>query len=248
MFPRGNGPLVSVLIPTRGRHRWLTEAIDSIYSLAHDKSLIEFIIKADVDDIDTINEIMRLSNIIPIKTIISPRGRGYLDMHHWVNEMCAISTGDWLYLFNDDTRMTTQDWDQRLLTSNLYWDLGTTNVFWESFNLITLVTPVVDRPEDRAFMFVRRKIYEILGHYSLSIYNDVWIYTIMNFLNLTNLIDIYVDHARKFVKDQVRAETDVLCRGSSLELYSNGSIRDRLEDARKIMDYIEKNMNSATII
>lgn len=94
-FPRGNGPLVSILLPTRGRVQGLLTAIDSLYSLANNKSNLEFIFKADDDDKETINIIHKISELIPnCKSIVSPRGRGYMDLHIWINQMCSVATGD----------------------------------------------------------------------------------------------------------------------------------------------------------
>ena len=53
-FQRGEGPLVSVLLPTRGRVDGLRIAIDSLHSLAEGKFNIEYLLKIDDDDADTI--------------------------------------------------------------------------------------------------------------------------------------------------------------------------------------------------
>ena len=63
ILKRGRGPLVSILIPTRGRSSSLCVAIDSLYSLAFDKSSIEFLLKVDDDDVETIETIKRLSRV-----------------------------------------------------------------------------------------------------------------------------------------------------------------------------------------
>ena len=41
-FPRGEGPLVSILLPTRGRPDHLLSAVRSLWDLAYDKSNLEF--------------------------------------------------------------------------------------------------------------------------------------------------------------------------------------------------------------
>src|SRR5262245_57155345 len=83
-FPRSDNPFVSILIPTRGRSQALCEAIDSVYSLAKDKSLVEFVLKVDDDDRETIKTANRLTGMLGVSTIMSPRGKGYRDMHLWI--------------------------------------------------------------------------------------------------------------------------------------------------------------------
>jgi hypothetical protein len=111
-MPRGAGPLVSVLIPSRGRLSGLLQAIDSLWSLAEDKSLVEFLIKIDDDDHETIDGVMalreRTAGVLALSAMVSPRGNGYRDLHHWVNSLAAQACGDWLFVFNDDSKMATQ--------------------------------------------------------------------------------------------------------------------------------------------
>lgn len=229
MFKRGEGPLVSVLIPSRGRPKSLLEAIDSLYSLAKNTNLIELILKLDSDDKETISVVTSLP--LPIKTIISPRGNGYWDMHHWVNDMCAISKGDWLYLFNDDARMTTQDWDQLLLRVQI------ANAFPGVEDVCLLVSPTIYHPNSHEFMFLRHTTYKILGHWSLSPQNDSWIHAVLSMIRFVFDYPIYVQHEE--IDDVTRKGVKAAYGTTCMTLISSEAIRNQIKDALKLQDYID---------
>lgn len=202
-FKRGDGPLVSVLMPTRGRVPWLAETVDSLYSLARDKSLIEFCFKLDQDDLDSIKFIQDLSAIIPARTIISPRGKGYLELHNFINELSAIAKGDWLFIFNDDARMLTEGWEQILLEADP-WLMGK----WGGNNDVCLFAPrVVEREISWEFPILRRKVYEILGHFSLAYSSDAYIYGILSDLDAAAILSsIEVTHFINEIDDKIKQE------------------------------------------
>ncbi len=232
-FQRGNGPLVSVLIPTRGRPLDLCESIDSIYSLAMDKNHLEFILKIDDDDTETIRVAERLEKILPLKKIVSPRGNGFHDMHHWVNDMCRLATGDWLFLFNDDARMLTQDWDKPVLL------VGTMGP-WEGIDdLCLLVAFTQGRPFAQEFVMLRRKTFNILGHFSLSPHNDNWIYSIMKFASMSLFVDIYIDHRSDTIGDQTRQESEEAYKTTIDTLNSLEARRSRFLDLHTILKHSE---------
>jgi glycosyltransferase involved in cell wall biosynthesis len=235
MFKRGNGPLVSFLLPTRNRVHWLLSAIDSVHSLAVDKNCFEFIFKLDDDDKETIQFIDHLSTLIPVKTIISPRGNGYADMHLWVNEMCAMSTGDWLFIFNDDARIMTERWDEVLQYSKLegYWHDAADDI-------IALVAPVVSRPGSTEFIFLRRKVYEILGHWALNPHNDTWIMKVMSNIFSIVEIPIYINHFNDESDDLTGKQTKETCKATIPLLIDNKTIIEMLKDSLKLAEYIEE--------
>lgn len=232
-FRRGNGPLVSVLLPTRGRSQSLCEAIDSIYSLAKDKGSCEFILKIDDDDLETQATAKALSAIIPLKMIVSPRGNGYHDMHHWVNEMSSLATGDWLFLFNDDARMKTHDWD-KLLT-----DMHVVESIEGISDICVLVLNTLNRPHAREFMLVRRSLYQILGHYSLSPHNDRWMYAVANMLNVTFEFQIDIEHRDQQMSDEVREHVLAAYTVTSGTLNSLEAIRGKIKDSLTLLEYLE---------
>ena len=116
-FAKGPGPLVSVLIPSRGRPQRLADTIGSLWDKAIDKNQIEFVLKIDEDDPETVTTVRDLiaDGLKRVKIFVSPRGRGYLDLHIYLNDLCKHAEGDWLVIFNDDAIMETEGWDDTLV-------------------------------------------------------------------------------------------------------------------------------------
>jgi hypothetical protein len=228
IFVRGKGPLVSVLLPTRGRPDGVCESVDSLYSLAEDKALIDFIFKIDSDDEETLKLCQRLEKIIPLKTLISPRGKGYSDMHLWVNDLSALATGDWLFLFNDDAKMVTPKWDQILLT------LSAENP-GSVADVCVLLAETKDMPDANAFMFVRKKVVEVMGHYSLNPYNDAWMYRVAKFAHIVCQPPepIVVEHGAARPPSAV----DIQCLS---DIISTESIRQQMHDVDRLLTYMDR--------
>ncbi len=234
-FPRGEGPLVSVLIPTRGRPKDLCESIDSLVSLATIKSF-EFILKIDDDDKETLQTYNKLIGLIPVTAIVSPRGRGYLDMHIWVNQMCTYATGDWILLWNDDARMTLKEWDVMLLTGSV-----SDKVTWHGIKDIFIwFLSTKDRPGAREFAFVRRKMIEVMGHYSLNPHNDSWLAAISSFISSAFNMPIEVEHRSEEIGDKIRSEVLDVYDQTGRHLNSVDMLREKCRDVLRLIDYIEE--------
>jgi glycosyltransferase involved in cell wall biosynthesis len=238
-FKRGNGPLVSVIMPTRGRSQLLCESIDSLYSLAKDKTLIEFLVKVDDDDKDTMDTVVRLSSLLPIKMLVYPKGAGYHEIHHWINDLCALTKGDWIYLFNDDSKVKTPEWDQMLLNV----EIDSTN--WHGVTDICMfVTPTITRPGANEFILLRRKVFEIVGHFSLSPHGDNWIYRLMSMIDSAFTIPIEVDHFSEKMTDDTRKDSVEAYKTTITSLIGIPGTKQRLKDAVKLLDYIEKKVKN----
>lgn len=239
-FPRGSGPLVSVLLPTRGRTDHLYQAIASLYANCIDKALVEYVIKADDDDLPTI-DLARgmLRDGLNGKLMVGPRGRGYLDMHLWVNDMSREAGGDWLFLWNDDARMATSAWDQHLLEAGI----GKDSPWHGVKEICMLVAPTVGRPDAAEFLFVRRRIVELLGHYSMNPHTDNWIYSVVCFVHAAFRFSVQVhhlSHTEHMVEDEVRRNVLEAYKQAGKDLNSTREMRQKLEDMRKLVDYIEE--------
>lgn len=224
-------PLVSILLPTRKRPQWLIETIDSLWSLAHNKDCLEFLLKIDDDDKETIAVARQLSSMTNLRTLISPRGEGYRDMHLWINSLCAMSTGEWLFIFNDDARMKTQNWDRVLL--------GNSNSPLPCDEIIGLIARVISRPNSHEFIFIKRKVYDILGHWALNPHNDTWILSVLTMIQSVMHAEIYIEHFNDSCDDIVAQERKIACAKTIYELNSSKMIRAKIADAVKLMDYID---------
>jgi hypothetical protein len=154
--------LVSVLLPTRQRPELMLKSVKSLIDRASDPSQIEVLLKIDTNDQDTYtSRYEELQSITPnCKVLISPQKNGYQDLHLAVNDLCALSTGEFLLLWNDDATMETQGWDRYVA---------------EHSNQLCVIQMNNNHFPD-IFPLVHRKIYELLNHFSLNPHNDTWIH------------------------------------------------------------------------
>lgn len=162
--------LVSILLPTRQRPELMLKAVKSLIEKASDPSRIEVLLKIDTDDQRTYtSRCSELERVTPnYKILISPRQRGYADLHTHVNELCGIAEGEYLFLWNDDATMQTEHWDEYVAEHSQ-------GVFGNPICVIQ-----IDNTDGWKYGFplVHRKVYEIVGHFSLNAHNDTWIHEV----------------------------------------------------------------------
>lgn len=102
--------IVSFLIPTRGRIQSLLDSIQSIKDKASPDVQLEFLVRIDDNDYETLAARDRISGEI----VVGPRWLGYDSVSIFANELAAKSHGDWLIGWNDDMIMQTHHWDKLL--------------------------------------------------------------------------------------------------------------------------------------
>jgi hypothetical protein len=105
----------SVLIPSRGRPDSLIWAVRSFGAFVSDKKEVEVLVKLDEDDQLSLNRISEIREA-GAQVVITPRGAGYLDLHRFYSILAVLARGDWLWMFNDDARVLTNNWDKVLST------------------------------------------------------------------------------------------------------------------------------------
>jgi hypothetical protein len=162
--------LVSVLLPTRQRPELMLKAVKSLIEKADDPSRIEVLLKIDTDDQRTYtSRCSELEQLTPnYKILISPRQRGYADLHTHVNDLCAVAEGEYLFLWNDDATMQTEHWDE-YVAQHSRGDFG---------DPVCVIQIDNSDAWKYGFPLVHRKVYEILGHFSLNAQNDTWMHTV----------------------------------------------------------------------
>lgn len=210
--------MISVLLPSRGRPKDLEEAIDSLYShSAYRDGVVEVLVRLDRDDpeLDSYTDLRQMAEFV-----IGERGRGYPDMHVYVNELAALAKGDWLFLFNDDARMRTVDWDRKILEGE-----------WPEICVL--------RPNQgdagNLFPIVSRKFYETLGYFSLSPHNDSWVESISRYLDIEYAIEgMWVDHLRDTYTDQTHTESQAAYATTSPEFHGEAMQTLLMQDIEKI--------------
>lgn len=155
--------MISLLLPSRDRPEPLRRSVYMAYSLAADVNNVEVLIGNDPDD-ETTAEVGRElhERYEGVRVIRTARRFGYRQFNEYFNILAGYANGDWLVLWNDDALMQTFHWDLRLLA--------------QEPGVATLIT-VNHRPFN-TFPAVHRKVYEAMGHYSLSIHCDSWVHDV----------------------------------------------------------------------
>lgn len=107
--------LIGVMIPTRKRVQLLKECLDSLNTKTKNKSLVELLLKIDIDDQETIDFINSYQSEIDIKQVISDRKNGYGSLNEYYDSLAQISEAEFLMVFNDDVEMTTDAWEEQFV-------------------------------------------------------------------------------------------------------------------------------------
>jgi hypothetical protein len=221
-FPRGPGPLISVIFPSRGRPTALERAVRSCLEKAQDPRRLEFCLKADDDDAATQERALQLqAGGLPVQVLVSPRGAGYWDMHLWLDALAKLAKGDWLFVFNDDAEMVEQGWDQKLYD-------GVPLHGYPGVQDVCLIVPW----GDPGFFFLRRRTYELLGHVSGDPCADTWIAAVMELAGCVPNIGIKLKHHH--LQDEVREQAKWI----HFALDRRKSREGRLRDAALLTAYL----------
>lgn len=202
--------MISVLVPSRNRPTLLRESLSSL-----GYGDFETLVYIDNDD-PSRREYME----VPTTYTLVGKRHGYPGLQHYINELCKLASGDWLFLWNDDALMKTPDW-------------------WKK-------VPETDKPEvinfdanplNNLFPLVSRQMYETLGHFSLSPHNDSWVQDIANKLGIhTHVPGVEVYHRRMELNDKTKFETQSAYATTSPAYDGMWELRDK--DAEKIMEVL----------
>lgn len=230
-------PLVSVLIPTRGRPQWLWESMTSLWETADNRGNVEFLLKVDDDDTATIDFLKdTIHPTAPVKVFTSPRGRGYAEIHHWINQLAGHAKGTWLLVWNDDARMLTKGWDTMV---ECY--IPVDGVWHGAEGIICKVPTINGNLGNTAFFFLHRKVYEILGRLSYIPHCDTWVSSLMRMVDsLLYIPPIQVTHDEHH-RDKVWQEGDPHRTTSEYTSRNLDGMGVKLQDALKLHKYIVEN-------
>ena len=178
---------ISILLPTRGRSDLLMNSLNSLYDSATNFDSIEIIFGLDNDDVLGLENF--LHKVIP--WIEERKGNhkiqmfkpmGYHNLHQYVNKLAEISTGNWLFFWNDDAVMKTQGWDDQIRAR-----VG-------EFKLLSVITH--NEHPYSIFPIIPRDWYTVLGHLSQHSLVDSYTSTIAYSLDIFERIPIYCSHER----------------------------------------------------
>lgn len=240
---------VSFLIPTRGRTQYTEKLVKSIINNSSKKREFEILFKIDEDDWDTIRYFEKV--LYPefkeyIDYFITPRGKGYIDIHNYVNFLCEKSSGEWLFIFNDDCFMTTENWDDIIAETGK-----------NGKEEICLLEPKEVNGPPNTFPIISRKWFEITERFSGCIYNDGWVEEIGKKLGILTKINIEIDHSIKYdinngmqFNNKNRDDTfnDRLYAIKKIEYSSWDEALPEIEkDANKLKEYIDAQSKQLSI-
>jgi hypothetical protein len=180
-------PLISILLPTRGRTTQLDRSISSLIDTADNPGSIQWLFGFDNDDLETYKWFQK--NVLP--KIITSGARytcmgfepmGYIKLHEYVNRLAAKATGDWFVFWNDDAVMESSGWDTEIVSH-------TGEFCLQAFD-------THNKHPYSIFPIVPREWYELLGHLSQHQLNDAWLSQIAWMLDIVKPIPIKVLHDR----------------------------------------------------
>lgn len=153
--------LVSFLIPTRKRPHGMKLALESILNTASDPSRVEVLFLIDEDDEASQAFAAEYPANDNVQFFVTPRiGNGYEHLYHYYNLLYTESTGEFLFIFNDDTVMVNQGWDDALAKFS---------------GQIVVIDPKWNYEADYAtFPIVSRKFPQLMGTFAEHVYIDRW--------------------------------------------------------------------------
>jgi hypothetical protein len=209
--------IASMLMPSRERYEL---AVESIKSLGEGD--YEVLIAIDNDD-PQVEQYQALASD-KVRVLVS-EPHGYYNLHEYYNAMAEVAQGDWLFLWNDDATMKTQNWLERLQeydhTEPLVLDL------WHG--------------QGNLFPALSRKYYDLIGHYSLSAHCDSWPEDVAVRAGVQHTLeDFYIEHIGEGMQDEVHKKVQEIVRTTSPEFYQPHMIETREREAEIITNHIKE--------
>lgn len=227
--------LVSVLLPSRGRPQWLKESVRSLWDRAVHPHHLELILKIDEDDTATRQAAEEIA-ATGVRTIlwVSPRGKGYEEIHHWINGMASLSSGQWLLIWNDDARMNSDRWDEMV-----HFCIADPD-FWHGVDEVCVKVPQINGEVGcTAFFFVHRKVYELLGRVSYIPHCDTWVASMMKVIDSIFFMPMMdVTHMEEH-KDIIWQEGQPARSTPDYTSRNLDGMRTKLNDALVLLSYME---------
>lgn len=222
-------PLVSILLPTRGRPDALRESVASLYETAGDRDSFEVLYAVDDDDqIPTLEAWDRIVDDLGgrHRPKIFPQRHGYANLHEYVNVLAKMAEGKWLMLWNDDAIMQSYGWDWRIRELPCRFVLDT----WTNHPTLTCTFPIVPRH------WVER-----IGHFSLNAHCDTWWQLIGEWTHRLVRADIDVQHNRFDLTGQNHDQTYEQGRlqHQTISFYSAATTELIKQDASVVIDLVE---------
>ena len=178
---------IAIILPTRGRTDALTRSLVGLLEKASDLSNIQVLLGLDNDDevgIKHFQESLQptLDNLGVDYTAMTFEPIGYSRLNEYVNTLGANSSADWIFFWNDDAIMESNNWDLEIIKHT------------GEFKLLAVHTHN-DHPYS-IFPIVPREWMDLIGHLSLHSMTDAWLSQIAYCVDIWERIDVHVVHDR----------------------------------------------------
>lgn len=210
---------ISVLLPTRGRYAGMCAAVETLFQLAAAPTKIEFLIRADFDDSAYYNLVIPSAWNFYLAS--GPR-LGYANMHGYYNELAEMARGKLLFVWNDDTEMLTQGWDEMLLK-------------FAHTPVVQFVRVENKGQADTTFPVIDRRIFETVGRLSAHCYVDTWLDKVSAMAGVQVLRnDIVIRHHR--LNDQTASDNRAAINNEHARWF--GMDAERARDAEKVKELL----------
>lgn len=154
---------------------------------------------------------------------------GYQNLHEYYNFLASKAKGDWIGLWNDDTVMESGGW---------------VDIIAKEDHTIPQVLNVWN-PIDNLFPLISRAWYEAVGHFSRNTHADSWVQQVADVDGRSKYVEgIKIRHYGEELNDETHTQVREIVRQTSEAYRRMGE--QRLEDARKISNWIEERKNGGT--
>jgi hypothetical protein len=151
----------TILLPTRNRIDACIKSVRTLMDTAAYPENVEVCFAFDKDDVQTMYDVKAVLPESNYRYLLYPR-YGYKNLHLYVNSLSAHATGDWLWLWNDDTYCETPGWDLILShydhTKPICVSPKTRNMDWKCL-----------------FPIISKSWYNVVGRFSNNSHNDTWV-------------------------------------------------------------------------
>jgi hypothetical protein len=210
--------MISVLVPSRERPDLLARSIDSL-----GEGELEVLVRVDEDD-------PRLDSYAQFPGLVVGAHHGYERLHHYYNELAERARGDWLFLWNDDCIMETRNWIEVVRSYDGKMAVLNPNTNHDNWEIDMNVFPILPR-----------KMFELMGHFSLSNHNDSWVEFVARDAGIMVRVPISIIHDRYDLTGNNDDDVYARRRRADEHFRSPEMASARERDAGAIREYLARN-------
>lgn len=227
---------IAVLLPTRSRTQALTDSVASLVSRAKNVSNIQILFGFDNDDKVGLEHFEGV-----IQPFLDDHGvdyeaqafesMGYAGLNRYYNHLGQYASADWLFVWNDDAVMNTQDWDEVIKS------------YTGQFKLLKVHTH--NEHPYSIFPIVPRAWFDLFGHLSRHQMIDAELSQMAFVLDIMQVIDVNVTHnqveltkdATDPLKPKVRFEGNPT---NSWDFHNPKMQQQRYADVDRVAEHMRK--------